>query len=132
MVPYVNLSSVDSLEQLQHFPVVCLTIMCTNKSKRYQRPVSPTTGVWCLQVATLMARVSSLEAQNSQLRVAAAKREQVLQQSRKFIESHLARWAPGTNAPGAAATATATAAAAPAANGMMGRDGPGSNGINPN
>jgi hypothetical protein len=57
-----------------------------------------------LQVATLMSRVSALEAQNSQLRVAAAKREQVLQQSRKFIEGHLARWSPGS-AGGAAAAA---------------------------
>jgi hypothetical protein len=62
-----------------------------------------------LQVATLMSRVSALEAQNSQLRVAAAKREQVLQQSRKFIEGHLARWSPGS-AGGAAGAAAAAAA----------------------
>lgn len=76
-----------------------------------------------------MARVSSLEAQNSQLRVAAAKREQVLQQSRKFIESHLSRWSPSGGGGGGAATATA---AAPTANGVAGREGPTGNGINPN
>jgi hypothetical protein len=58
-----------------------------------------------------MTRVSTLEAQNTQLRVAAAKREQVLQQSRKFIEGHLARFSGA--APGGAAGAAATAAAAP-------------------
>jgi hypothetical protein len=72
---------------------------------------------YLLQVATLMAKVSSLEAQNSQLRVAAAKREQVLQQSRKFIEGHLAKWAPGSPGSGAAAAGAATAATA-AANGL--------------
>jgi prephenate dehydratase len=73
-----------------------------------------------LQVATLMAKVSSLEAQNSQLRIAGAKREQVLQQSRKFIEGHLAKWAPGSPGSGAAAAAAAGAATATttAANGL--------------
>lgn len=71
-----------------------------------------------LQVASLMAKVSALEAQNSQLRVAAAKREQVLQQSRKFIEGHLARWSPGSaGAGGGGSTATAAAAAAAAGGG---------------
>jgi len=56
-----------------------------------------------------MAKVSALEAQNSQLRIAAAKREQILQQSKKFIEGHLAKWSaanPGAGAAPAGATAT--------------------------
>jgi hypothetical protein len=79
------------------------------------------------QVAQLLTKVSALEAQNSQLRVAAAKREQVLQQSRKFIEGHLARFQ-GANAAavaaggrGAVAAAAAAAATASAVNNGAGR-----------
>lgn len=73
-----------------------------------------------------MAKVSTLEAQNSQLRVAAAKREQVLQQSRKFIEGHLAKWAPGANNSSTATAAATTTAAPPAAhNGVAGQAGNG-------
>jgi hypothetical protein len=78
-----------------------------------------------LQVASLMSKVSSLEAQNSQLRVAAAKREQVLQQSRKFIEGHLARWSPGSaGAAGAAAAGAASAGAGGATSNGVGRGPP--------
>ena len=67
------------------------------------------------KVAAMLSRIQTLEAQNSQLRLAAVRQEQVLQQSRKFIETHLARWAPsGGNAAGGGGAATA-AAAAPAA-----------------
>jgi hypothetical protein len=68
------------------------------------------------KVAAMLSRIQTLEAQNSQLRLAAVRQEQVLQQSRKFIETHLARWAPnaGSAAGGGAATAAATAPAAAA------------------
>jgi len=88
-----------------------------------------------LQVASLMAKVSALEAQNSQLRVAAAKREQVLQQSRKFIEGHLQRWSPGSPGAGGAAAAAAAAASGvspgTATSNGAGRDANGSRGPPP-
>jgi hypothetical protein len=42
----------------------------------------------------MLSRIQALENQNSQLRLAAVKREQVLMQSKRFIESNLSRWAP--------------------------------------
>jgi hypothetical protein len=71
-----------------------------------------------------MAKVASLEAQNSQLRMAAARREQVLQQSKRFIEEHLARWSP-SGGPGAAAAAAAAAAAPGSGGGGGGSGAPG-------
>lgn len=87
-----------------------------------------TLAVSLMQVASLMSKVSSLEAQNSQLRVAAAKREQVLQQSRKFIEGHLARWSPGSAGAAGAGPAAAGAAGTAGAAGA-GAGGATSNGV---
>ncbi|KAI8462494.1 MAG: hypothetical protein J3K34DRAFT_397716 [Monoraphidium minutum] len=45
------------------------------------------------RLAALTARVQALEAENASLKLALAKREQVLAQSRQFIEASLQRWA---------------------------------------